>query len=143
MKTQPSIWLCRDGGSSTKPKFGKSRAETNENAVFNLAVSGRRIFGEAKVSESRALRQMQTCPRTKSNSDIPLKKPQKTKKPPRQQPATVTQRQSRQKSSPAVDRLSDRTKYLPTVPYRKIFQMFGPFRLRIVYNFITLQFGND
>ena len=60
MKTQLSIWPCRDGGSSAKPKFGKSRAETNENAVFNLAVPGRRFFGEAKVSESRAQRQMKT-----------------------------------------------------------------------------------
>ena len=52
MKTLFSIWLCRDGVSSTKSKCEKSSAETNENAVFNLAMPGRSIFDEVKVRKS-------------------------------------------------------------------------------------------
>ena len=52
MKTLFSIWLCRDGVSSTKSKYKKSSAAANENAVFNLAMPGRSIFDEVKVRKS-------------------------------------------------------------------------------------------
>ena len=52
MKTLFSIWLCRDGVSSTKSKFEKSSAAANENAVFNLAVPERGIFNAIKVRKS-------------------------------------------------------------------------------------------
>ena len=49
MKTEFSIWLCRDEVSKAEPKYEKSGAAANENCVFDLAVLGRNIFDEVKV----------------------------------------------------------------------------------------------
>ncbi len=49
MKTEFSVWLCRDGVSEAEPKYEKSGAAANENGIFSLAMSGRSIRGGAKV----------------------------------------------------------------------------------------------
>ena len=56
MKTEFSIWACRDGVSKSEPKIVESRGlryETNENGIFDLAVLRRSIQDGRDRGESR------------------------------------------------------------------------------------------
>ena len=49
MKTEFSIWLCRDGVSEAEPKYERSGGAAKGKGIFRLAMSGRSIRGGAKV----------------------------------------------------------------------------------------------
>ena len=49
MKTEFSVWLCRDGVSEAESKHEKSGTAAKENGIFSLAMSGRSVQVGVKV----------------------------------------------------------------------------------------------